>query len=287
MSLHAMYRYEIPRHFPVGETISTAELARRCNANEEALTRLIQHAVTKRFLAQPEPGVVAHTAFSAMMATQPAISDFVGYVCEDLRPAAASIPDALAKWPSPPWLPNQTGHNLAAGTRGTFWDSLASDAARSRRFASSMGLMQRMPGWEPAAALEVFDWGALSPDDVVVDVGGGDGGFAIALAERFPALKRIIVQDVAGVIDQSRAAVPEPLRGIVTPLVADFFKPQTVKSAAVYFLRKVLHDWPDEFAIRILQQLIPALKAGARILINDHCVPPPGILSPNQEWRVR
>lgn len=150
-----------------------------------------------------------------------------------------------------------------------------------------MSLMQRMPGWEPAAALEVFDWGALDPDAVVVDVGGGHGSFAVALAERFPALKHIIVQDVASVIEQARVSIPEPLHGIVAPQAADFFKPQTVNGAAVYFLRKVLHDWPDEFAIRILRQLVPALKPGARILINDHCVPRPGILSPNQEWRVR
>lgn len=282
-----MYRYEIPRQFPVGDTISTAELAQRCNANEEALTRLVQHAVTKGFLAQPEADIIAHTALSAMMAAQPAVSDFAGYVCEDLRPAAASVPDALAKWPGPPWLPNQTGHNLATGTAGTFWDSLADDLARSRRFASSMSLMQRMPGWQPAAALEVFDWGALGPDAVVVDVGGGDGSFAVVLAERFPALKHIIVQDVATVIEQARVSIPEPLRAIVTTQAADFFEPQTVKGAAVYFLRKVLHDWPDEFTIRILRQLVPALKPGTRILINDHCMPPPGILSPNQEWRVK
>lgn len=146
MSLHALYRYQVPMRFPVGEAISTSELAHRCNADEEALTRLVQHAVTRRFLAQPEAGVVAHTAFSAMMAAQPAVTDFVGYVCEDLRPAAASIPDALAKWPRPPWLPNQTGHKLGAGTTSTFWDSMAGDPARSRRFASSMSLMQRMPG---------------------------------------------------------------------------------------------------------------------------------------------
>lgn len=133
----------------------------------------------------------------------------------------------------------------------------------------------------------MFDWGGLSADATVVDVGGGDGSFAVALAGRFPSLKHIVVQDVADVVEQSRATVPEPLRSVITPLVADFFEPQTVEGAAVYFLRKVLHDWPDEFATRILQQLVPALEPGARILPNDHCVPPPGILSPNQEWGVR
>ncbi|KAG8161693.1 hypothetical protein KVR01_008680 [Diaporthe batatas] len=285
--MHAMHRFEIPRRFPVGETITTAELARRCNANEEAITRLVQHAVTKHFLAQPEAGIISHTAFSAMMAAQPPISDFVGYVCEDLRPAAACIPDALTKWPGLPHEPDKTGYNLATGTAGTFWDSLAKNPEQSRRFASSMSFMQRLPGWQPTAALELFDWGALSTDAVVVDVGGGDGSFAIALSKRFPQLKYIIVQDVPAVIEQAIRAVPKPLRGIIKPQVADFFERQPVQGAAIYFLRKVLHDWPDEHAIRILQQLVPALEPGARILINDHCVPPHGTLSPIQEWRIR
>lgn len=104
---------------------------------------------------------------------------------------------------------------------------------------------------------------------------------------KFPVLKHIIVQDVAEVIEQAREAIPDPFGGVITTLVADFFEPQTVKGAEVYVLRKVLHDWPDELAIGILQQLVPALKPGARVLINDHCVPPPGALPPNQEWRVR
>lgn len=282
-----MYRYKIPNQFSIGETISTQELARRCNADEEALTRLVQHAVTKRFLGQPEAGIISHTAFSAMMAAQPPISDFVGYFCEDLRPAGMCIPDALTKWPDNPQQPDKTGHNLASANTGTFWDYLANNPERSHRFASSMSLMQRMPGWQPAAVFEVFDWGKLGPEAVIVDVGGGDGSFAAALSERFPSLKAIVVQDVPAVIELGKTAIPEPLRGIITPQVADFFESQPVQGAAVYFLRKVLHDWPDEYAIKILQQLIPALEPGSRIVINDHCVPPSGTLSPIQEWRLR
>lgn len=286
VSMHAMYRYKIPQQFSIDETVTTAELARRCGADESIFTRLVQHAVPKGFLAQPKQGHVAHTAFSAMLAASPAITDFVGYVCEDLQPAAAHIPNALTKWPGPPWLPNQTGHNLATGTSGTFWDTLANDPARSQRFASSMSFMQCLPGWQPTAALDVYDWGALDSEAVVVDVGGGDGTFALALAERHSSLRQIIVQDVPAVVEQARAGIPEHLRDVIEPQAHDFFEPQPVEGASVYFLRKILHDWPDELAVKILRQLIPALKPGARVLINDHFMPPPGVLSSFQDWNA-
>ncbi|ROW11335.1 hypothetical protein VMCG_01225 [Cytospora schulzeri] len=287
--MHCMYHYKIPQKFAVGETIPIPELSRRCGADEETLTRLVQHAVPKGFLGQPVPGQVAHTAFSAMLAASPEITDWVGYVCEDLQPAAAHLPHALTKWPGPPWRPDQTGHNLAAGRSGTFWDTLADDPVRARRFASSMSFMQQLPGWQPAAALEpdIFDWGALDPDAVVVDVGGGDGTFAVALADRHRKLKRIVVQDTPVVVKEARPGIPVHLHHVIELQSHDFFHPQPVRGADIYFLRKILHDWPDEFAIKILQQLIPALKPGARILINDDFLPLPVVLSPNQEWRVR
>jgi 6-hydroxytryprostatin B O-methyltransferase len=150
-----------------------------------------------------------------------------------------------------------------------------------------MSIMQSMPRWQPEAAFDAFDWGCLSPASVVVDVGGGDGSFAVALSNGFPALKSIAVQVVPAVIEQAKGKIPESLRGIFTPQAADFSEPQPVKGADIYFLRKILHDWPDEHAIRILQQLVLAMKPGTRILINDHWVPPPGTLSPIQERRLR
>lgn len=98
VSLYVMYRYQfddILKLIPIGEAISSLELPRRCRADEGSLARLVQHAMTKRFLAQPGPGLVTHTAFSAIMVARSPVSDLVGYVCEDLRLAAACIPDAL------------------------------------------------------------------------------------------------------------------------------------------------------------------------------------------------
>jgi hypothetical protein len=55
----------------------------------------------------------------------------------------------------------------------------------------------------------------------------------------------------------------------------DFFTPQKIV-ADVYIYRFVFHNYPDEKAVEILKAAIPALKTGARILINDGGLPDPG-----------
>jgi hypothetical protein len=44
----------------------------------------------------------------------------------------------------------------------------------------------------------------------------------------------------------------------------------------VYFFRWILHNQSDKYAIKLLENLIPALKKGSKIVINDHCLPEPG-----------
>lgn len=57
--------------------------------------------------------------------------------------------------------------------------------------------------------------------------------------------------------------------------------------AALYLFRSVLLNWPDKFVIKFLRNLIPALKPGARVLINEGCLPEPGELSAWDERILR
>ena len=73
----------------------------------------------------------------------------------------------------------------------------------------------------------------------------------------------------------SEKNLPEKYRGRVRFQQHDFFTPQPIKDADIYFLRFILHDWPDEECISILRNLVPALKNGAKILINEMVLPEP------------
>lgn len=54
-------------------------------------------------------------------------------------------------------------------------------------------------------------------------------------------------------------------------------------SEIVYFFRWIIHNYSTPYAIKILRGLVPALKPGARIIINDHCMAEPGRMNPWDE----
>ena len=121
----------------------------------------------------------------------------------------------------------------------------------------------------------------------VVDVGGSEGKYSIALARSFPNLK-FIVQDLPAVVRAvgTKHLVPSELADRVTFMAHDMFKEQPV-SADVYLYRWVFHDWPDAYVVKILRQLIPSFKPGARLIINDTILPEPNTLSELHERKVR
>lgn len=55
-------------------------------------------------------------------------------------------------------------------------------------------------------------------------------------------------------------------------LASDFFKEQPVTDAAVFFLRAILHDWPDDECIQILKVLRAAATPNTRLLISGFVI---------------
>jgi hypothetical protein len=96
-----------------------------------------------------------------------------------------------------------------------------------------------------------------------------------------------VVQDFADAITAGEAMLPPSLASRITFQEHNIFEPNPVKHADAYYLRHILHDWPDKQAIMIIRALIPALKDGSLILISDSVIPPPGQLSGLDEKFVR
>lgn len=84
------------------------------------------------------------------------------------------------------------------------------------------------------------------------------------------------MQDLTGLEEKFHAARPAELADRVSFMAHDFFTSQPVKGADVFFLRKILHDWSDDYALKILQQITPVMKPGSRILIAEAVAPPTG-----------
>lgn len=114
--------------------------------------------------------------------------------------------------------------------------------------------------------IDSFGWLRYSTG-TVVDVGGGSGTICEGLAFRLPKLK-FIVQDVPEVIEQ--ASINPKLTDRISFMPYNFFDEQPARDAEIYYFRNIFHNWPDAQCTEILRSLIPALKPGAHILIDDY-----------------
>lgn len=52
----------------------------------------------------------------------------------------------------------------------------------------------------------------------------------------------------------------------------NFFEPQPVQGPAVFILRTILHDWPDEYCIKILCHLRNAAGPNTQLVVVDNIV---------------
>lgn len=109
---------------------------------------------------------------------------------------------------------------------------------------------------------------------------------SITLAKEFPDLQ-FVVQELPRVVEKGIAELPPDMSSRVLFQVHDMFNEQPVKGADVYYYRWIFHNWSDKYAIKMLQALIPALKSGARVLINDYCIPTGKGMSVWEEKQLR
>lgn len=149
---------------------------------------------------------------------------------------------------------------------------------RAGRFAGAMKWLGQAPAFSPQGLVNEFPWEPESESSqfTVVDVGGGLGHVSHALAaSEHGSRAQFVVQDLADIVAKGQLALSndKDLQERIRFQVHDFFEEQPLHGADVYLLRMILHDWSDKYAIKILRALIPALKPGAKVVINDRVIP--------------
>lgn len=106
----------------------------------------------------------------------------------------------------------------------------------------------------------------------IVDIGGGEGHIMITIAVRYPeANLRFVIQDLQANVDIGKTSLPAKLQPKFEWMVHDFFSAnQPIQHAEAYFLRHILHDWPDKYCQKILKPIAKAMKPGySRLLVSD------------------
>jgi hypothetical protein len=106
----------------------------------------------------------------------------------------------------------------------------------------------------------------------VVDVGGGHGSLLAAVLQSARGLHGVLF-DRSEVTVGAGKILRDELGERCEIIAGDFF--QFVPSGGdLYMLKFVLHDWGDEFAIKILRNCRTAMSENCRLLVIESVVPP-------------
>ena len=231
---------------------TAAGLARRCGLEPGRARRLLR-ALAELRLAADEDGMWRATARGAFLAADHPWT---------LADAAVEYGRAFPRM----WDALPRALRADAGWRPPdIFAEVASDPARvasHHRMLASYALHDYGP---VPGALD------LRGDERVIDAGGGLGALAGLLAKAHPRLRLTVIDRP----EVAARAVRERQPDRVDFRAADLFAPWNVEGDAV-ILARVLHDWDDDPALRLLRHARQALPSGGRLFAIEMMLPEDG-----------
>jgi hypothetical protein len=147
-----------------------------------------------------------------------------------------------------------------------FFDHLSSHADLEARFQGSMAGRSAQEALDVVAA---YDFSGLR---TIVDVGGGHGVLLATILSTSPQLRGILL-DRDAALAGARTHLQAVGMSERTACVAGDFFTQVPDGADAYLLSRVLHDWSDDDALRILQTCRRAIPDHGRLLVVDAILP--------------
>ncbi|KAI1107121.1 putative O-methyltransferase [Jackrogersella minutella] len=232
MTLRAIYDFRLAQH-----------VAQASKLDAMMVERIRRQAMTNRTFseaADSPPGRVVDTAISRLLATNSDAFDAVGMIVHDLVPICGRLNDTLRAQRGLSVdqrnEPTQAATALVHGAGSTMFEVLGRDAAREARFGAGMRYFVRGASWDASYLVNEPVWSAV---------------------------------DLPGPVASGAEALPHALSSRAVFEAHDFFEPQTRRGVDVFLLRYVLHNWSDKYALRILRALVPGMKHGTRVVINE------------------
>ncbi|KAI3398080.1 hypothetical protein diail_9833 [Diaporthe ilicicola] len=290
LALQLINNYGIAKLVPLEKPISLAELQSLTPLDPVNLARTIRIAMTNRIFCEPSPGMIAHTAASRLLATDAELAAWVGFNAEDIYPASAHSLQALRQFPEATSL-SRSGFQFAFDTvdKEPMFVTFGKDEARAKRMGRAMASLTGGEGYEVSYFVDSYDFSDVdAKGGTFVDIGGSHGFVCVDLAKKWKSMS-FVVQDLPKTVASAPSPVCEDAQVAerVDFMAHDFFTAQSVKGADVYYFRWIMHNYSTPYAVKILKNLVPALKPGARIVINDHCLREPGQENPWDEKIMR
>lgn len=261
-----------------GTGVPRKELAEKLKVEEDLLVRLMRMAVPEMF-AETTPGVYSHTPYSQVYMI-PGIRGAFKLMLGEYSPIFNKLSEffTIHGWTSPQSeLTNP--YTFTHQTNGlTMWEHVLLSPTRAKEWNEAM----QAQGVATSFAIAIYPFRDVlkekeTNDETVllVDVGGG-------LGHATETIKGLIGEGVKGrLVLQDRPNVLAEIEGELVGIERmehDFFTPNPVKGALIYYIRRCIHDWNDSNSLKILQNIACSMTKGvSRLLIAECIIPETGV----------
>ncbi|KAL9092300.1 MAG: hypothetical protein Q9165_004474 [Trypethelium subeluteriae] len=151
------------------------------------------------------------------------------------------------------------------------WETMRKDPGLKQAFDDAMTVRNKhyTVAWHEKypAASRLSDISArFGVPPVIVDIGGNQGIDLQGFAEKNPNFQcELILQDQPETINRIQPGLDKRIK----PTIYDFFKPQPVKNATIYYLKSVIHDWDDENSLALLSNTAKVMAPDSTLLVHD------------------
>ncbi|KAA1475127.1 S-adenosyl-L-methionine-dependent methyltransferase [Dentipellis sp. KUC8613] len=248
--------------------LHVTEIAKQTGLPSAKLSRILRILSVKHCFREVKKDAFANNRLSLALHPSTPLADLIhvyGTLCNPF--AWTNFYEALmdpANGPSEE--PMVSAFSWAA--KDTFFGWLHKRPEESERFGRAMTALQL------GAVHELYPIGCLPVNTTWCDVGGGVGGMLLPIAEAHPHIQ-LTLQDQPHVLEEAKdhfeqhcpAALQENRISFV-PI--DFLKESPVPDQDFYYMRMIIHDWPDLACIQILTNIRKVMKSSSRLLIQEY-----------------
>ena len=142
--------------------------------------------------------------------------------------------------------------------------------------------MNGFHGGETGAVLAAYEFGGIT---TLADIGCGNGTVLSATLKRHPNLRGVFF-DQAHVMERTRINIQTAGLGDRCEIHSGSFFESIPAGADAYFMRHIIHDWPDDASVQIIRNIRRVIPADGRLLIVETIVPEGNDPSPAKAFDI-
>lgn len=236
---------------------TVADLAARTGLSVEAMGTLLRAAAALQLVEARGAGAYGLGSLGAAVLATPGIAAMVEHhalLYRDLEDPVTLL---------------RRGQVGADGHLARYWPYAAEDPAGPLAAAAVAPYTALMSASQPMVAEEILATYPMARHRCLLDVGGGDGSFLLAVARRAPALQ-LQLMDLPPVAEAARRKLADHgLAGRATVTDGDFFTAALPTGADLVTLVRVLHDHDDARVLRLLRAVRQVLPPGGTLLVAE------------------